>query len=147
MTTKSLYSKRFRNLHKDAVLAVKSAVKAGLFTVSDVEKQAIIGILNRELSSVYSVVECSVVFKNDVASSKGNGVYSSNTITLINKFSVVTFLHEFRHHVQHQSLADDVLRDREFLEVDARGWSLSLFRKACPKSYKNACDKGLLYYK
>lgn len=74
----------------------------------------------------------------------GGGQYipGEHVIIIHGKYSFVTLAHEFRHAVQYTS---DVKIYKEDLEEDARAWSLSLFKKACPKSYKKAKERGILH--
>jgi hypothetical protein len=71
----------------------------------------------------------------------GGGQYNpqNNTIILYKKFSLVTFLHEYRHALQH--LTGNILGER-----DARGWSVSLFFLADPDRYFRAVQNGWLHF-
>jgi len=133
------YSKKFKNIKEETILSVKTCVKSGLFKVEQDQQLALLRILNHELSVIYNIDEPTLNFVAEA--SKGNGLYIPNVITLYQKPSLVTFLHEFRHHMQFKM---DVHKGSE---EDARGWSLSVFRKACPVSYKKAAEEGKLYYK
>lgn len=70
-----------------------------------------------------------------------NGFYNkdNNTLYLNEKLSLITFLHEFKHAVQH-------LKNKPNNEEIARGYSLSLFYLASPKHFNNALKKGLIFH-
>ena len=69
------------------------------------------------------------------------GFYNpANDVIGMHKFSLVTFLHEFKHMLQHKT---GKINDEEV----ARGWSVSLFYQASPKAYERAVRKGLLLFK
>lgn len=74
----------------------------------------------------------------------GGGSYmvDYNTIELYKKFSLVTFLHEFRHVMQHK-LDIDMYKTNE---DDARAWSLSLYYLADPVRFNRAARMGMLHY-
>lgn len=72
----------------------------------------------------------------------GGGVYDSriNAIHLFKKVSLVTFLHELRHAMQH------ILELEVNREKDARAWSLSAYYIADPIRFQRAVDKGILRF-
>lgn len=57
------------------------------------------------------------------------------------KVSLVSSLHEYRHHMQKKGRQrfDDV-------EVDARGWSISAFNYSLPEDFDSAWRRGLIWY-
>ena len=66
-----------------------------------------------------------------------------NSLILLDKPSLVNFLHEFRHLLQFNKYRKI---DTDALEVDARLWSLNVFKKASKRAYENAEKKGLLIF-
>ncbi|UDY80739.1 hypothetical protein [Geobacillus phage GR1] len=143
------YSTAFKNIDKRTVEATKKLIKSG-FWKKDVSTEYKVKICNEWLETVSEVYGIEVPeFRFDTSEvmymQTGGGYYEpwAKRITLFKKFSLVTFLHEFRHHMQHEMELSLFRRNHE---EDARGWSVSLFKKATPKSYKNAVEKGLLHF-
>jgi hypothetical protein len=64
---------------------------------------------------------------------------SSNTLVLTGKLSVVTYLHEFRHAIQHRSHGAAQFPQPE---LDACAWSLSLFARFFPLSFSRCTFDG-----
>ncbi|GAH30908.1 unnamed protein product [marine sediment metagenome] len=57
------------------------------------------------------------------------------------KVSLVSSLHEYRHHMQKHGR----LRFGD-VEVDARGWSISAFHYALPEDFDSSWSRGLIWY-
>ena len=57
------------------------------------------------------------------------------------KVSLVSALHEYRHHMQKHGR----LRFSD-VEVDARGWSISAFHYALPEDFDSAWRRGLIWF-
>lgn len=55
--------------------------------------------------------------------------------------SIISFLHEYRHHMQKYDKQH--YHDKE---VDARGWSISLFAQAMPDAFDRAWREGRIWY-
>ncbi len=53
--------------------------------------------------------------------------------------SIVTFLHEFRHHLQNHAA---IKVSKKGVEYDAQGWACSVFSQACPNLYKKAVKEN-----
>lgn len=69
----------------------------------------------------------------------GHGFYNQLTNEIHMSYpSIITLLHEFRHAMQHQRCAGD-WRDAE---DDARGWSLSLYYLAAPRTLERLVREG-----
>lgn len=159
------YSEVF-DLNNGIVLSTKRLIKGGILNSNvPIEDRAIaMHEWMIEASSIYDVPcpdlilltkevaeneEEAAVFKL-AYSMTGGGVYSHDpdqsimTITMFDKVSITTFLHEFRHHLQ--ATMPEIKVFRGDIEEDARAWSCSLYRAAAPKMYANAVAKGILHY-
>lgn len=143
------YSTAFKNIDKRTIEATKKLVKSGLWK-KDLSTDHKVKICNEWLQTVSEIYKIEIPeFRFDPSEilymQTGGGVYEpwAKRITLFKKFSLVTLLHEFRHHMQYQM---DLSLFRKDHEEDARGWSVSLFKAATPKSYKNAVEKWLLHF-
>jgi hypothetical protein len=132
------------------------------------------------VSALYQVAVPEIIYipnAKELYNQTGGGIYTPDSsdgngiIFLYDKMSFTTFLHEYRHHLQHK-LADlphisidmyDNLNNAASPEAqaqigraieqaainseeDARGWSCSLYFIADPEKYQNAVDKGLLHF-
>lgn len=140
------YSKVYKNIHKDAIeISKEYAPKLWKEPLTHRKMYALKWL--REMSAVYKITCPKFVFDPDENGRKrrltGGGTYDNNknTIFLYGKYSFATLAYEFRHAIQNQKKVKMYLEDKD---EDARAWSLSLFRLACPKSYKNAAEKGFL---
>jgi hypothetical protein len=88
------------------------------------ERQVKFRQLHSDLRKIYGV-NPSLVILGDGTGDSGGSSYCpmTNTITLVGRLSVITFLHEWGH----------VLKGRS--EFEACRWSLRLFEKCFPKSW------------
>lgn len=143
------YSTAFKNIDKRTVEATKKLVEAGLWR-KELPVQHKTMIINEWLLSVSQVYKMKVPeFRFDDSDvmyrQTGGGYYEplACRITLFKKFSLVTLLHEFRHHMQHQTCLNMYRNDHE---EDARAWSVSLYKTATPKSYEKAVGRGILHF-
>lgn len=126
------YHTRFNNLHDTAVRCVDEAAPA-LWNVD--QWQAELQELASQLADVYDVPKPEV--KHD-----DREVYYRNSETIgLPNASLVSFLHEFRHHMQkHGRQANDDI------EEDARGWSISMFAEAEPDYFQQAWEDGRIMF-
>ena len=144
------YSESFEQIRFHTVEATKQLVKSGLWKKDKTDEYKI-KICKRfldQLSEIYSIEppKFNFLHAQHLYDQTGGGVYHSTQkqISLYNKFSLVTLLHEFRHHMQNEVYGLEIYKND--VEEDARGWSVSLFKMATPKAYKNAVEKGLLHF-
>jgi hypothetical protein len=67
--------------------------------------------------------------------------YPSEETIGLPKGSLVSFLHEFRHHMQKHRL-----QANPDIEEDARGWSISMFAEAEPDYFRAAWEDGRIMF-
>lgn len=75
------------------------------------------------------------------------GTYSlSKNLIKVNKVSLVTLMHEYRHFLQYYTLSNDVLNSLNLdqKEYDAQIWALSVFYNTAPEMFDNAWKNGKL---
>jgi hypothetical protein len=103
------------------------------------EKQAKFERCLQQLSEAYGM-RVPTLHISDPEHAHGSGFSDpqANHIELPH-YSVVTFLHEFKHIMQAQ------LGHPQNEEV-ARGWSISLFYKAAPKHFKKAVERAIIFF-
>lgn len=68
---------------------------------------------------------------------------NSQEIGLPKSSSVISLLHELRHHIQHQVNKRYKGHD---IEEDARAWSLRVFKLACPRSFMKSVKVGRIMH-
>ena len=129
------YHLMFKKFKKEAILAVQKAVKAGLWRSEREPAYDILRAMFTNLNTIYGLPTLVLIVDD-------HEYYSRVTdMIALPKPSLVSALHEYRHHMQHYGLGhyeDD--------EIDARGWSVSLFRKALPKSFKKAWSERKIWF-
>jgi len=128
--------KTFKNVNKAAGI-VKQEVRAGYFRQSDQEKVARLKHLSEKLAAVYDVVPVGEISIDPGLPSYGRYNIATKKV-ILQKPSIVSLLHEFRHHLQHQGNIR-IVKDKEH---DAQGWACSVYFKACPKLFTKAAREG-----
>lgn len=128
------YHKKFKNINPDVISLVKQKIEGGFFKMNDTDKLESLKEINRQFSTIYNVPVCDLKIKQMEAP----GFYTQNVIVM-NKPSLVTYLHEFKHHL-------DTFKGTEIKESASRGWSHSVFYQASPKQFKRSVKKGLLIW-
>lgn len=128
------YDRRFRNLHRRAVEAVDDALPA-LWGLDRPDALDRLQALADDLSAVYDLPSPEVRYADRPYYAPGEAVLA------VDKPSIVSFLHEYRHHMQaHGRQANDNI------EEDARGWSISLFATAEPRHFRRAWERGSILF-
>jgi len=138
------YGRAFKNIKADVVEATKR-ILPGIWQGSHEERLAFAESWIREVSLCYGIEAPVLLYRDQQVDQSGGGNYvpEDHRITLFNKISFVTLLHEFRHAMQFRMEVRLHHLDRE---EDARGWSQSLFRLAAPVSYRKAVENGLIMH-
>ena len=130
------YYLHYNNFSKETIKAIKKMVKEGFYKKDDISKSKNIRDLNNELSSIYKIKEPEIIFGSKNFSPCYDTI--NNTIYLTN-LSIISFLHEFKHSIQFNKKETNN-------EKLARGWSLSLFKQACPITFKKAVKEGKVFF-
>lgn len=118
---------------------VRATIQNGLFRLeTQEEKLNLLTQLKNQLVQLYNIDNCGLRI---VPNYPGVGGYSPfRKEIIINKCSLVTFLHEFRHHIQF------CLRLDCDKEEDARGWSHACYFLATPRLFETAVRKGIIIF-
>jgi len=136
------YSNGYQNIKEETVLLVRDfLLNKKAWKGTREELLAKYKTLLAKLCGIYKIVVPEFIVDEHSARLRdchGGYNFVINRIALP-KFSIVTFLHEFKHMLQHK-------KHKINSEVIARGWSLSVFRQASPKHYELAKRKGLLIF-
>jgi len=140
---KKLYKDRYTKIDKRTIEAVRNAILTQRFYKQDNsnKKQIITELFNR-LNAIYNTQATLRIDENNnnMYMMTGGGMYnpSNNTIHLF-KLSLITFLHEFKHALLKA-------KGKKQSEIQARGYSISLFYKASERHYNRAVRKGLIFH-
>ena len=131
------YHLMFTTIKKKAVRCVKTAVSKDKLWRAESDEQAfeIIKKMFTSLSGVYDIPVPRLIRHSSEVYMRFN-----ETVGLPHP-SLVSALHEYRHHMQKYGM--QAKRD---IEVDARGWSISMFKTALPKSFDKAWRAGRVWY-
>jgi hypothetical protein len=136
------YKDKFTKIKPETIALVKDFIEVQRpWRGTDDEKKVKFNTLLNKLCAIYQLsVPRLVVDPTNQTLIEAHGMYNlvNDTISLP-KYSVVTFLHEFKHMMQHK-------KNKQNTENIARGWSVSLFYRASPKHYRIAKRKGLLLF-
>ena len=138
------YSRRFRNLDPRAVRIVRDHAKTRPWRMTEDAQLIAARRLARNLSGLYRVAAPRVVFTRGPESLGSGAYYPLQRLIVLPKYALVGLLHEYRHHLQNARHAG--LGSRDTIEVDARAWSISLFRAACPRRFRHMAAAGRIMY-
>lgn len=130
------YHTMFPDIDERALQAVRYIVREkGLWRVGKDEGFNLLRELYSRLSEVYGFPTPSLV------EAGFEHYYIPGERIGLPKVSLVSALHEYRHHMQKYGR-------RRFpnVEVDARGWSISCFRLALPEEFDRAWREGKIWY-
>lgn len=133
------YSRIFKFKQKDVIDLTRELARV-IWKGTDQEKYKFSRLWLAYMSEVDKIPLPALIYidSDELRQQTGGGIYNNNyNVIILSKWSLVTLIHEYRHAVQHA---------REMLEEDARAWSVSLFRRACPKAYRRAVEKGILHF-
>lgn len=128
------YHTRFGNHHSRTVALVDDTLPE-LWSLDDAAALARLQALADDLSDVYEIPAPTVTY----SSQSHYAPYEARLA--VNKPSIVSFLHEYRHHMQHYGW-----QVNDNIEEDARGWSISLFATAEPRHFDRAWRRGTIMF-
>jgi len=136
-----LYHKMFEREHfpQEVRIAVRTCIKNGLFKKDKTLdfKKALIYDLHNTICMIYNIPVIPINFDENF---EGGGRYDdSNHSIIIDKPSLVTYLHEVYHYLAHTKC----LVNSEDL---ARGYSISLYFVATPNLCENAILSGKIIH-
>ena len=125
-------------IKQETIDAVREIIKAGLFREKNIElKKPFITKLNKDLCLIYNFSETKITYQENFY---GTGGYCpSKDDIILNKPSLVTFLHEFYHRLAHKNSLNNS-------EDNARGWSISAYYLAAPNLCVDAINRGLIMF-
>lgn len=141
------YHRRYKHFNKKTLRATKELIKNW---GADGEEKNLAKMKKwiREVSEIYQINFPML----KIIGYAGDGCYSPllNEIYMA-RLSIVTLLHEFRHAMQAQGKAPQYRRHQPLeakggAEDDARAWSLSLYYKVAPRSFKRLASQNQIFF-
>lgn len=130
--------KVFPDLNRDVVEATHDLVKMKPWSLPRSEQQRAAFMWLSVASHAYGLVTPRLEFDGRMRGNLGEYRAGVNVIRM-QKFSLVTLLHEFRHAMQAQLPR---LALRGTIEDDALAWSCSMFYKAAPRRFRRMLKAG-----
>lgn len=126
-------------LKRDSILRIRRLIKEQKFFKQTKENKLILlKELSKDLSLIYGVDNINNILIQNIFNITDCYLISSKVI-ILSKPSLVTFLHEFKHHLNRELNLDNT-------EDSARGFSHSLYYLSTPKLFKSSVEKGLIVY-
>jgi|CXWL01.1.fsa_nt_gi hypothetical protein len=119
-----------------AIAIARDALKSKLWRGLPPERLEKLRTLNRRMSDFYRVTECTITIQHTMY---GPHYRPGDDAIVLDKPSLVSFLHEFAHHVLH-------CRQLPQNESYPRAFSLGLFFRAAPRMFEAARQSGRLLY-
>lgn len=117
----------------EIVRVIKAMVKDGYYREDDDGKVARLKQMVADICNIYGVQKPGVtILLEDWAVANYDSDVTGN---IVSNTSIVTTLHELRHHLQHSA---NIQSNSLTLEQDAYAWSIRIFAKAVPKMFERA---------
>lgn len=101
-------------------------------------KRDLLETMIQKITEIYEVDQPSLTLNP----TRGNCYYPHRKEISIMSYSIISMLHELRHHLQHSGIQNQDLT----IEQDARAFSLRIFSKACPKSFKKSVQANRVHH-
>lgn len=129
------YYEYFQNIDSRTFEAIKEAKEDGVWRVEEDEGFDILRDLASKLADIYNI-------PTPTLSQGTREVYfPAEEHIKLPRVSLVSFLHEFRHHMQHHGM-----QHYDRIENDARGWSISAFSYALPSNFDSAWEREMIWF-
>lgn len=136
------YHKKFQHFKPDALTITKTLLRDWGNSSDDLKWLKMNAWLTRA-AELYGIPRPNLV--KDL--SAGFGCYQPTQHKIrMSKPSVITLLHEFRHALQNHRRATGFNYDPIEVEPDARAWSLSLYYKVAPRSFRRLVANGSIFH-
>jgi len=140
------YHLRFRNFHRQTLLATQDLFRARPSQLSPEERHIVFKNWVDRISDIYGMERPRFIW-DESADMGGGGFYrgSDHSITMSpNHPSIITLIHETRHALQHKEKGAPLVSDD--VERDARAWSLSLYYRVRPNLLKRLVREGRVFH-
>lgn len=128
----------YKNIKPATITAIREYWKLGYWNGNDKHKKETFDNLLRKLCEIYKIQKIPYI-KIDTRLKKYGCYIPSLNIIIMKKYSLITFLHEFKH-------AKDYFDGKKCKENNAIGWSLSLMYQVNPRYFFRIVKKGIVAY-
>jgi hypothetical protein len=135
------YSRKYPHIRVEVVMATRELVRAKLWRSTMDEQGRAIEKWIATVSAAYGMPEPLVRFAPLSVLGAFVPAQGPGGMIVMDHFSVVTLLHEYRHAMHLAGVAGAIGG-----EEDARAWSLSLFRLAAPRRFRRMRAEGRLAF-
>lgn len=133
------YHAAFQRIRPQVIAATGELFDARPSRLSLEEAHPVLSRWLEDVSTQYQVAAPTLAWDPAVFPAFGGGLYTmEDQLIRMSHVSVITLLHEYRHHLQHQG-APMAYPD---IEEDARAWSLSLYYSTRPRLYARMARAG-----
>lgn len=145
------YHTKFANIKDSAIGLTYMLFSPEFFDKSDEDKLKHMNDWLRAMSAIYDVPNPLLVLSTPEECDLGEYIPTDDSVDalygkiVLPKLSVVSLIHEFRHHLQVNEAAKYSSAGKDN-EEDARAWSLSLLYLARPAMFKQSVKKGYILY-
>lgn len=129
------YYRYFKNIKQEVISSV-AELSLGLWRLDQIAALDRLNTIGLRLSAIYHIP---TILSLELGTRE---VYYYTGRIELPKISLISFLHEYRHHMQ---IAGNKQHYRD-KEDDARGWSISLFAQALPDMFDRAWQNGRIWY-
>ena len=125
---------------REAVKLIREAVRGGYYRITSPEDRfKELQRISSEICRIYDVEEP----KRIIVGERCNSYYPQSRIIYIENYSLISYLHELRHHMQNvKGLQFNGLT----IEQDSRAFSMRLFKLAVPKMFLKAVKEGKILH-
>lgn len=140
--SKAIYELDIVKVKREAVAVVREAIKGGYYKLdTPTAKYKALKEISKKICEVYDVKEPT----NIIVGKKPNSYYPDTGEIYIENYSIISYLHELRHHMQRVK----GLKYRGLtIEQDSRAFSMRIYYLAVPKMFVQAVkDNKVLHVK
>lgn len=144
------YHLRYPDIEEPVKEATLTLIKGKHWRETNDSQQAAMETWLETVSKCYGIETPSVRMDSRVPSQNGGYFPAPEQLILLPYFSVMTLLHEYRHHMQycveelvHRFAVDE---DQSAAQLDAVEWSTSLFYSVAPRRFERMVNEGRIVY-
>lgn len=138
----AVYELEVVKVKREAIKVLREAIRGGYYRIDNPEdKYKALLDINKKICDIYGVSYP----KKIVVGKRCNSYYPGEKTIYVENYSIISFLHELRHHMQNvKGLKYNGLT----IEQDSRAFSMRLYALAVPKMFLKAVkDNKVLHIK
>lgn len=136
----AVYELEVVKVKREAVKVIREAIKGGYYRLpTPEEKYKALLEINNKVCDIYGVSYP----KKIIVGKRRNSYYPTEKTIYVENYSIISFLHELRHHMQNvKGLRYEGLT----IEQDSRAFSMRLYALAVPKMFIKAVKGDKVLY-